>query len=486
MISEPWKASGSLEVDLSKRPIDNQIQRILTFIKEHDTSLQSIEPTNYDLKMETPFRPISIAVDPAERVAVQDLINTHSNDETDGDGDGSEKQRTDSSESLRKVMIVLVYLCDEIHGLKEMAEGRFFTALVMFGRSPIEIDKKDGEILESSQETNKAGIKEIMMGSFVSTLQEISNFINHCRTISVNLVQQLSSIVKITKSIKKNEGFYGLSNLLGPKKVSKSENLLLNTHLLSVFSALGSLLSILVTFDSIIKENGFLKESWGLYKDVICYARADPASFNSTEEGLQSFEKMIVALDRTLMRGEIFKGCIEQDFEATGHQEHEGFEGDGEEKEERISVNDNKPFLKELLHCLQAILENALRELDTNNELFERREIVGSYCLYALYSRLLPRNAPPDQKLFRNLWSVQKVIPSVLLYQNILLNIDDFLLTEAPTKIDKALDPPDSIAYRRSFILNFDSTLGANTGAIISQCNAWFVLSHSKLQPSLK
>jgi hypothetical protein len=49
-----------------------------------------------------------------------------------------EKER---NESVRKVLTVLVYLCNEVHKLKEIAESKVFSGLLMFGRSPIEINQ---------------------------------------------------------------------------------------------------------------------------------------------------------------------------------------------------------------------------------------------------------------------------------------------------------------------------------------------------------
>lgn len=45
------------------------------------------------------------------------------------------------NESVRKVLTVLVYLCNKVYKLKEIAESKVFPVLLMFGRSPIEINQ---------------------------------------------------------------------------------------------------------------------------------------------------------------------------------------------------------------------------------------------------------------------------------------------------------------------------------------------------------
>lgn len=125
MISDTWE--GSFETDVSsKRPIDAQIQKTLTFIQKHEEQLQKNDDGGSlfsDAKTSS-FRAVRIALDPTERVSVQNILH-----------------QDDTNESLRKMLVVLVFLCDEIHELKEIAEEKFFAPLIMFGRSPVEDSK---------------------------------------------------------------------------------------------------------------------------------------------------------------------------------------------------------------------------------------------------------------------------------------------------------------------------------------------------------
>ena len=121
MIPDAW--DGHLEnIAKCKRPIDAVIQKTLTFVQRHDEQLQSdLKSCNSFVDCGLSSRPIRIALDPTERVAVLDILNP---DET--------------NESLQKAVVVFVFLCDEVHELKEIAEEKFYAPLIMFGRPPVE------------------------------------------------------------------------------------------------------------------------------------------------------------------------------------------------------------------------------------------------------------------------------------------------------------------------------------------------------------
>ena len=61
--------------------------------------------------------------------------------------------------------------------------------------------------------------------------------------------------------------------------------------------------------------------------------------------------------------------------------------------------------------------------LDSNTELFERKEILGYFCLYSLYRRLIPRRIQPEEKILSYLWKLQKKIPSMVICQNLIWNL---------------------------------------------------------------
>ena len=150
-------------------------------------------------------------------------------------------------------------------------------------------------------------MKEKMIGNLLPKLLEVTNFIDRCNSVVVNAVQQISSLTCGQRSIFKSKTFNESED---KNKSTKEEegskeysSLPLNTHLISIFQSVGDILSVLATFDHIIDENEFLRDSWNLYKVMITIARSDPSSFGTSETEIIDFEMMLVAIDTKLFKG---------------------------------------------------------------------------------------------------------------------------------------------------------------------------------------
>jgi WASH complex subunit 7 len=424
------------------RPGDNHVQQALAFIQKHESFLLTVERTTRSVTAECPdthYRPIRFAIQPTERVFPHDIILT-------------------DNEPLRKLLIVLAFICDEIHDLKQIAESKLYVQLNTYGH--LSEFATNAPCNASEISPLRSGEKERIMGNFLSQLQDISNFTCRCRAVALNLVQQLSQLLR--------------------PQVQLYKATFQAARLLPVFQALGDLLTVLITLDTIIRQNDLLLESWKSYKAMISFARADPAAFGTDGTRISTFERLLVSIDQQLMSGDIFKNCIEQDYEIVRTDEQEDLidrGGDGIS----IAVRTNETFLEELLSCLKVTLDSTLSVLDTSNELSERGDIVGCFALYALYRRLLPRQVLPDKKLYKHLWGVQKQVPLVVLFQNSVWSAGEFLQQHAPFEL-KHPDPPNPALYSRTYLAQFDQSLGRRTAALLSQCAAWFVLAESKLQ----
>lgn len=121
MLHDAW--DESIETDVSsQRLIDAQVQRTSAFIKNHEEFLHRLDK-NGELHYgaNASFQRVRIALEPTERVAIRNIILPE-----------------DTNESLRKAMNVLVFLCDEVNELKEIAGEKFFAPLIMFGQLPTE------------------------------------------------------------------------------------------------------------------------------------------------------------------------------------------------------------------------------------------------------------------------------------------------------------------------------------------------------------
>lgn len=140
-----------------------------------------------------------------------------------------------------------------------------------------------------------------MIGAFLPTLIEITNFIKRCNVVCVNIIQQLSAVLSEKNSIFEDTGETSSSSR---KNKTENENSFLNTHLFSAFKCLGDLLTVLMHFDSVIHRNDRLKDSWIAYKSLIGRVRADPGSFSTTEVEVVQLEKLLISVDSTLLKGD--------------------------------------------------------------------------------------------------------------------------------------------------------------------------------------
>jgi WASH complex subunit 7 len=118
-------------------------------------------------------------------------------------------------------------------------EENFYPALIMFGQA------KHGE----EENEVKPGDDELHIGRMLPYFQDISNFVDRCNSITVNMIHQLSSLYQSFQ------------------KLWKSTFKLVHLH--PVFDALGSLLEVMITIDAIVIDNpnlaSMLIESYVLY-----------------------------------------------------------------------------------------------------------------------------------------------------------------------------------------------------------------------------
>lgn len=416
---------------INKAPIDEHIQSTLIFIQSHESTLHNLKnitriTESFQDNVSSPA--IKFCFDSVERVLPQDLALT-------------------DNEIIRKSITVLVFLCDEISQLKEIAETRFYRSLLMFGNNPPDPPVIEQRLIKHGQEEaaffDQPGMKEKMMGRVLPFLQELSNFIDRCYSVCLNLVQQVASLMN------PNELLY--------------RNIFEHTHLLVVTEALGDLLTVLISLDAIVKHNHLLTTAWNAYKAMISIARSDETAFNTNAADIAQFERLLVSINQSIMMGEIYKGCIEQNFETAFEDDDaaaSGVAGDGSIK---INVRYNSNYMAgELLVTMKTMLETALGTLGTNSETNERMAIVGVLGIYGLYRQLLPPNQYPDLKLHASMWGVQNRLPVVVLCDVIMWPVGEFLISNAYLDV-KRPDPPSADACRRLFIQQFDQSLGMKT-----------------------
>ena len=90
--------------------------------------------------------------------------------------------------------------------LVEIANEKIYRPLQVFGTAmPVNLDNNKGPDSENEEigALYSPGTREKMMGKFLPTLQDLSNFIDRCYTVATNMVQQLSSLLRAREGLYK-------------------------------------------------------------------------------------------------------------------------------------------------------------------------------------------------------------------------------------------------------------------------------------------
>lgn len=422
---------------ITKKPIDEQIQATFAYVQTHEDILRRIHDANTssleNFGEHSMRKPIQFFNDTMERVLPQDLIPAQMNDE------------------FRKIIIILTFLSEEISQLCEVAQSRFYRPLAMFGQIPME-----GEGITETVDIEEPGIKETMIGKFLPLLQDLSNFIERCNNVVKNFLQQLAALTNPTSSTCRAS--------------------FINSHIISSYTKLAELLSVLIIIDTIIQQNHSLSSSWDSFKSMIAFARNDSESFGTNTDSISEYEALVISIEQKVMSQNIFLNCIEQDFEEAT---------DLNDQVITFQIRNNNTFLdSHLIFSAKIILDNCLPLIGTNNETNERLIVTGCLGIYALYRRLLPANRPPDAKLHRIIWSVQKILPVVIFSDSTVFKVGQFLTTYANFEMKK-LDPPNPDAFINQFLTTNTQALSRKTQSLIAQAKAWMVLAESRIMPFL-
>eukprot|EP00644_Phytophthora_capsici_P008472 jgi/Phyca11/16422/fgenesh1_pg.PHYCAscaffold_20_\ len=113
-------------------------------------------------------------------------------------------------------------------------EDNFYAALIMFGQAR---HGEEGEV--------KGGEDEVHIGRMLAFFQDISNFMDRCNAITINMINQLASLYQSFQ------------------KLWKSTFKLVHLH--PVFDVLASLLEVMITIDAIVIDSPNIITSWDKY-----------------------------------------------------------------------------------------------------------------------------------------------------------------------------------------------------------------------------
>ena len=269
---------------------DIQLRTYSSFMSQYSqqlTDLGAALTTKDNASCDKQLDPISLETSPNECTSLLSLVNT-------------------DNKVLNKVIIALSALCLEVEYLKKEAEEDFFDPLLFYGEG-IELQKEDGS-------------RQNQIGRMLPTLQKLSCFISRSREVLKHMVLQLAA----------------LHNKSMPKVMDVSQ-----VHFTTVFECIGVLLRIMITLDGIVSANTTLKDDWSQYKMILKSVNQDPAKYETTDEKLKPFAKMLGKIEKQILSGQILQYCWAQNFDDTG-----------------IPVTKNTLFAEEFLYNIKKIFAN--------------------------------------------------------------------------------------------------------------------------------
>ena len=381
---EEWQ-NYNIEAEEVYSPVDDHCAKISQFVMEHRMQLQEIEkaiasdirqPGNHGAE------PITVHLQPHEKIEILDLVHT-------------------DNKEFDKIVIVLAHVCDEVEQLKMEAQEELYPAVAVFGDSPNSKDEEDSVRLRN-------GLAEKYMGTSLQFFQRVSNFAERCNELVVNLVQQLASLWQ-----------------------QNFQTNFINVRLTQVISSISDILQILITLDTVIKENECIGKCWAYFYKMMELIRTDREEYDVSNGQLKKMNRMLHHLKEIVFAGKMLEDCIEQDFENS----------DGVMNSVLPNIRHNKIFRERFIACFETLVNEKMGMVGRNRELFERRELVGLYGTFALLHKLRPTGTKPNEKLFAIMWKLQVRIPMVTVYGKAIWYPGDFLTTYFQVGQMRSLNP---------------------------------------------
>ena len=244
---------------------------------------------------------------------------------------------------------------------------------------------------------------------------------------------------------------------------------------------------LLICIDAVVAQNPELHEAWDLYKSVMRDKAVAMQKDLRRDAKMESFERLLIQLDYTLMSSRNFITAVEQKFDPGSH-----YRAPTTSQEELKGDRTQFSFHDEVKHLLGLLYQRVCSRLDGDYGSGEKELSVGLYGLYCVYRRLLPSHLVPDTKLHKALWTL---FPSrclvVPLFGDIPFLPREFLVQNAPYEGLKGCGNTTNTAELRSqasleFLAKRTSEMEfvQVVAKMKSEALVWLATAESELSPS--
>ena len=394
--------------------------------------------------------------------------------------DGGELPATNAA---RKAIAALAANVDEATDLEALAERRILPPLALFG---CDLNSSSGSVEAAAMEemdddTMNRRDTELLrrVGRFVPALQETFNFTLRCRRLVRNMVCQIGGCASPPVAVDGSSGaVHAPAGILGP-----------DVRLIPLSEAIAKLLRVLIAIDETVGCNTCLAEGWELYKSVMrdraVQLQQQQQQQSTGEEGkgqqevrekLESFERLLVQLDFTLLSCRSFVTAIEQNFDPGCHYQplipDESPTAVGKGRRSGASDDNRFTLYGEVKTHVIELYGRCCRKVGTSDESTgnEADLAVGVYALYCLYRRILPSHLIPDAKLHRALWmEMPAKRPVIPLFANAAFLPREFLMRYAPYEGLRGCTPPADPEELRRDAMTQISTEAQNLSAVANR-----------------
>jgi hypothetical protein len=384
----------------------------------------------------------------------------------------------------------LASLCDEVQELEKTFQSQILPSIVLFSAndssnltSPQQINSKT-DIFDDDAKKGRESELLSRIGKFLPALQLASNGTARLRRLVKNMVCQLGGCTtpaavpfyfdgqqKDDEVLSQNKSDGAASDV---KKASTLQAPVFGegVPMFKLGKAIGIALRLLITVDSAVASNQDLQLAWAMYKDVVLEWGEQKRSVDELDDEFESFERMMVQLDFSLMSSRSFIAAIEQNFDPRGRFQEANYQ-----------LHD------EIRHILTTLYAQNCDRVNTDEETTERLDCVGVYAIYVLYRHLLPPNVIPDAKLHKNLFSIFPALcPIIELFGPLHFIPREFLMLHAPYEAVRGCNA-DSSEIREAaaaVVLKWDGSFKVRADKIRLNAISWLAMADSELSPTIK
>lgn len=404
------------------------------------SSLSAVAKSDHTAKLRTGHvrDPIGLWFQPYEQANLLELVKT-------------------DNKLFNKITQTFAALSNELELLSEEGSAKFYAPLALFGHVVTDADRREaGEAvggegneeetkIPGDTETANEGEAQVWIGRMWPLLVSLGQFVHRSYAVVANTMRQLGSL-------------YHPQNRL---YVASFQNI----HLSLVFQKLFKLLTVLVTLDEIIALNDQLPTCWGMYRRMMKTIAKDPTKYNAQLDELYKFEKLMFDIQGLIMDGQIFRNCIEQEFDLVDQGSQGKLGEDGQPigpsyPPFKIHVKTNDALAREFFYQLRQMdeflaiesqlasatvtglggsgfaasaltsgssgasssssggttLTNTLYTDESSTGTNGGRTYVGACILFAMWSNIWRQQDDPSRKLFKSLYEHAKKVPLVHLY----------------------------------------------------------------------